>query len=339
LNNFGRLRLHNGVSKSVAITVKVPARLHLGFLDLNAGLGRRFGGIGLAVSDLGTSLTIERANFSTVYGPEADRVRHHLLKMERCLALHNGHNVRISEVVPAHAGLGSGTQLALAVAAGLRRLHNLPLDVEGDALRLGRGARSGIGVGLFSRGGLVVDGGRGDELKPAPIISHLPLPRHWRVLVILDPQRQGMHGPEEGAAIAALPRMSEADAAHLCRLVLMKALPALAEQDLVHFGGAIKELQFRLGDYFAPVQGGARFMSRDVAAVLDALDRAGAFGIGQSSWGPTGFAFAPSPDEADRLALIARRHANGRVLDIRVCQGLNRGAEIMAQAHAGEVGQ
>jgi beta-ribofuranosylaminobenzene 5'-phosphate synthase len=338
LNNFGRLRLHNGVSKPVAITVKVPARLHLGFLDLNGELGRRFGGIGLAVSDLGTSLTIERTKFSNVSGPEADRVRHHLQKMERCLALHNRHSVKISEVVPAHAGLGSGTQLALAVAAGLRRLHNLPLDIEGDALRLGRGARSGIGIGLFSRGGLVVDGGRGSELKPAPIISHLSLPQHWRVLVILDPQRQGMHGPDEGAAMAALPRMSEADASHLCRLVLMKALPALAEQDLANFGAAIKELQVRLGDYFAPVQGG-RFMSQDVAAILDVLDRAGAFGIGQSSWGPTGFAFAPSPDEAERLALIARRHLKGQGLDIRVCEGLNRGAEVIVHAHADEIRQ
>jgi beta-RFAP synthase len=337
-NNFGRLRLHNGVSKPVAITVKVPARLHLGFLDLNGALGRRFGGIGLAVSGLGTSLTIERTKFRNVSGPEADRVRHHLQKMERCLALHNGHSIKISEAAPAHAGLGSGTQLALAVAVGLRRLHNLSLDIEGDALRLGRGTRSGIGIGLFSRGGLVVDGGRDNDIKPAPIISHLPLPYRWRVLVILDPQRQGMHGPDEGAAMAKLPQMSEADAAHLCRLVLMKALPALAEHDLVNFGAAIKELQSRLGDYFAPVQGG-RFMSDDVAAVLDALDRAGAFGIGQSSWGPTGFAFAASPDEADRLALIARHHPNGQGLDIRVCEGLNRGAEIIAHAHAGEVGQ
>ena len=330
--------MHNGVSKPVAITVKVPARLHLGFLDLNGELGRRFGGIGLAVSDLGTSLTIQRTKFSDVSGPEADRVRQHLQKMERCLALHNAHGVKISEVVPAHAGLGSGTQLALAVATGLRRLHNLPLDIEGDALRLGRGTRSGIGIGLFCRGGLVVDGGCTGKLKPAPIIAHLPLPRHWRVLVLLDPQRQGMHGPEEGAAIAALPLMSEADAAYLCRLVLMKALPAVAEDDVASFGAAIKELQIRLGDYFAPVQGGARFMSPDVAAILDALDSAGACGIGQSSWGPTGFAFAPGPDEARRLAMIARRHPNGRGLDIRVCQGLNRGAEIIVHAHADEVG-
>jgi beta-ribofuranosylaminobenzene 5'-phosphate synthase len=328
--------LNDGVFQPRAITVKVPARLHLGFLDLNGGLGRRFGGIGLAISELGTSLTIERAKVSGVSGPDADRVRRHLQKMERLLALHCGHRVKLSDVVPAHAGLGSGTQLALAVAAGLRRLHNLPLDIEGDALRLGRGARSGIGAGLFCRGGLVVDGGRGNEAKLAPIICRLPLPDAWRILVILDPQRQGIHGPEEGTAMAALPPMCAADAARFCRLVLMQALPALADHDLANFGKAIKELQIGLGDYFAPAQGGARFMSRDVAAVLDVLDSAGAFGVGQSSWGPTGFAFAPTPDEAARLAMIARRHASGGGLDIRICEGLNRGAQIVAHAHATE---
>ena len=96
--------MHDGASEPVAITVKVPARLHLGFLDLNGELGRRFGGIGLAVSNLTTSLTIQRTKSSDVSGPEADRVRQHLQKMERGLALRNGHSVKISEVVPAHAG-------------------------------------------------------------------------------------------------------------------------------------------------------------------------------------------------------------------------------------------
>ena len=73
----------------------------------------------------------------------------------------------------------------------------------------------------------------------------------------------------------------------------MKALPALANCDIAAFGSAIKELQARLGDYFAPIQGGSRFSSPDVAAVLDLLESEGALGIGQSSWGPTGFAFVP----------------------------------------------
>jgi predicted sugar kinase len=76
------------------------------------------------------------------------------------------------------------------------------------------------------------------------------------------------------------------------------------------------------------VQGGSRFTSPDVEAVLEALDRQGALGIGQSSWGPTGFAFVPSQAEAERLVTLARRHPAGRGLDIRACRALNRGADI-----------
>lgn len=315
------------------VTVTAPARLHLGFLDLNGALGRRFGGIGLAIGELRTRIAIEAAVHMRVEGPERERAGRYLATMQRALSLHGAYHLTVEETVPAHSGLGSGTQLALAVAAGLRALHGLPLDTRGDAVRLGRGGRSGAGVGLFEQGGLVVDGGHGAAQAAPPVVSRIPFPPHWRVLVVLDPSRQGVHGPDESAAFAALPPFSSGHAALLCRLVLMKALPALAEADIASFGAAIKELQAVLGDYYAPAQGGQRFTSPAVAAALDLMDRAGAHGIGQSSWGPTGFAFAPSADEAERLAEIARRDPACRGLDIRVCPGLNHGAEL-AHAHA-----
>jgi predicted sugar kinase len=108
----------------------------------------------------------------------------------------------------------------------------------------------------------------------------------------------------------------------------MKMLPAVAEADIVGFGAAVAEIQACVGGYFAPAQGGSAFTSPDVEAVLADLDNAGAVGIGQSSWGPTGFAFAPSEDEARRLAGIARSHRRGQGLDIRVCAGFNRAAQI-----------
>jgi beta-RFAP synthase len=314
------------------VTVTVPARLHLGFFDLHGGLGRRFGSIGVAISDLQARIAIERAPATEITGPESDRVERYLDIMRRELGLAGGHRITIREAVPAHAGLGSGTQLALAVAAAVRRLHDLPLDVAADAIRLDRGARSGAGVGLFHHGGLVVDGGRGGALRPAPVIARMPVPESWRILVVLDPARQGKHGAEESTAFEKLPPFSADLAAHLCRLVLMKALPSLAEEDLAGFGSAVTEIQQRLGDYYAPAQGGARFMSPDVAAVLDALARAGATGIGQSSWGPTAFAFAPSRADAERMAAVARKHPSARTLDIRICVGLNRGAELVAHA-------
>jgi beta-ribofuranosylaminobenzene 5'-phosphate synthase len=313
------------------VTVTAPARLHLGFLDLNGGLGRKFGSIGLAISQPRTRLTIAFARRSEIIGPEGERVLSHLDTLRRSLGLDRSYRVEIEEAVPAHAGLGSGTQLALALAAGVRRLHGLPLDLRGDAVRLRRGARSGVGIGLFEQGGLVVDGGHGASGGPAPIISRIPFPDHWRVLIVLDPARQGLHGAQEGEAFAALSPLSALSAAQLCRLALMQLLPALVERDLPGFGTAVKEMQQILGDHFAPMQGGSRFTSPHVGACLQALDRAGAHGVGQSSWGPTGFAFAPSPGEAERLAAAARQAVGNAGLDIRICAGLNDGAEISAR--------
>jgi beta-ribofuranosylaminobenzene 5'-phosphate synthase len=116
----------------------------------------------------------------------------------------------------------------------------------------------------------------------------------------------------------------------LCRVALMQALPALAGQDLAGFGAAISDIQRRVGDYFAPAQGG-RFASRAVAEATAALEAAGALGIGQSSWGPTGFAFAGSQAEAERLAKLLPQ---GSGLDIRIASGNNRGAIIRKQAKA-----
>jgi beta-RFAP synthase len=319
-----------------SVTVTVPARLHLGFLDLNGGLGRRFGSIGLAINGLKTSITFNAASQLRVTGPENERVRGYLQAMQRALHIEDSCHVRIDEVVPAHAGLGSGTQIALAVAAGVRRFHGLPLDVRGDAIRLERGARSGVGIGLFDHGGLVVDGGRGPLTTAAPVVSRMPFPEQWRILVVLDPHRQGVHGPDEREVFSKLAPSSDAEAAHLCRLVLMKALPALAECDIAGFGSAIKEMQVLLGDYFAAIQGGSRFSSPDVAAALTALEDDGAYGIGQSSWGPTGFAFAPSAEEANRLVESVYRHPRYRDLDIRTVAGLNRGAHIVSHAETDE---
>jgi beta-RFAP synthase len=318
-----------------SITVTIPARLHLGFLDLNGSIGRRFGSIGLSITGMRTRVAFRRAAAAHVTGPEQERVMHHVDRMAQRLGVDGGHAVDILEAVPAHAGLGSGTQLALAVAAGMRRLHGLPLDIQGDALYLGRGGRSGAGMGLFRSGGLVVDGGSAKNGLPAPIISHMCFPDHWRVIVALDPARRGIHGAAEIDAFTRLPPFPDGDAGRLCRLVIMKMLPAVVEEDIVSFGSAVTEIQSVVGGYFAPAQGGSAFTSHDVEAVLAALAGEGAAGIGQSSWGPTGFAFAASEDDAERLARIARVHPRGQGLDIRVCAGFNRAAEISVEP-AGE---
>jgi beta-ribofuranosylaminobenzene 5'-phosphate synthase len=316
---------------SDSITVTVPARLHLGFLDLNGELGRTFGSIGLALSGLRTRVTVSRAAHAQVLGPDSERARRYVETLRDALGLRGAHRVQIEQAIPAHAGLGSGTQLALALAAAMRKLHDLPLDVRGDAVRLGRGGRSGVGIGLFDAGGVVVDGGRGPANGAAPVISRIPFPPAWRIVLVLDPTRSGVHGADESTAMAQLAPMPAATAAQICRLVLMQAMPALVEADLPNFAAAISEMQALLGAYFAPVQGGA-FTSPAVAAALDLFENEGALGRGQSSWGPTGFTFTHTREQAEKLVALARKYCRG--LDIRACEGLNHGAHIAVDAAA-----
>jgi beta-ribofuranosylaminobenzene 5'-phosphate synthase len=320
-------RVHSGAPAGVA--VRVSARLHLGFLDLNGEFGRRYGSLGLSISEPRGRLTLHRASAARVDGVERERASRYLSKMQQHEGLVGAYHLTIDEAIPSHAGLGSGTQLALGVAAALRRLHGRALDMPGDARLLDRGARSGVGIGLFETGGLVVDGGRAPTSVAPPIVSRMRFPEAWRVILVLEPAREGLSGETERWAFGRLGPMGSGEAGEICRLALMGALPSIAEGDIAGFGAALTRIQRLLGDYFAPAQGGRRFASPDVAGVMDCLAEQGAHGVGQSSWGPTGFAFASDASSAERLADAARRCASARALDIRVVSALNRGAEII----------
>ncbi len=276
--------------KGVQITAS--ARLHLGFLDLAGDLGRRFGSIGLAIDAFETRVHLRQAPGFEVLGEERERGAHLARRVAERLGLDAGKRLVISKAIPAHAGLGSGTQLALAIGAAFRKFAGSPLDAREDARLLERGARSGVGVALFERGGLAVDAGRGPDTDIPPVIACLNFPRDWRILLILDRRVEGAHGPAETRAFAELPPFPAGAAAEICRRTLMQILAGVAEKDLQAFGEGVASVQEIVGDYFAPAQGGGRFMSAGVGRVAERLKGLGAHGIGQSSWGPTGFAFA-----------------------------------------------
>lgn len=313
-----------------SVSVAASARLHLGFLDMNGGLGRKFGGVGLSLDAPATRLTLTRAERNLVEGPESARAAALLERAQEALGVAHRHRLTLEEAIPAHAGFGSGTQLALAVSAALRRLEDLPHDPAADAALMARGARSGLGAGLFQLGGVVVDGGRGPHTITPPVVARAAFPDEWRVLLVCDPGHVGLHGADERDAFAELPPVDAAMSGEVCRLVLMQILPALAEKELAPFGAAVTRIQALVGDHFAAAQGGRRFTSARVEATVSRLLDDGATGGGQTSWGPTGFAFVDSDTAARRL--LGRHGAKAREegLDISIHRGLNRGAKIDA---------
>lgn len=312
---------------SAALRVTAPARLHLGFLDLNGEIGRRYGSIGIAIDRPSTELTIAPSTTNSATGPESRRVLK-LLRKYTDDGSSGAYDVNIVNAIPAHAGLGSGTQLALAVGAGIARLQGRDLS-PADLASLGeRGARSGIGLEAFVSGGFIIDGGKGKTDRPPPLTLRTDFPKDWRIMLILDPNFSGVSGEAETTAFAGLPPFPEHQAAHICHLVLMKLVPGLKELDIEAFGSAITEIQEIVGSHFASKQGGTPWTSQAVGELASRMRDLGATGIGQSSWGPTGFAFVDSQKAAERLYHSLGEDAKRDGLEILIIHGRNTGASI-----------
>ena len=309
------------------VRIRAPARLHLGFLDMEGGLGRRFGSLGVTLEELWTELLVTPAQAFAVAGAaEAGRARAMLERLAAAWSL-PPLQVVVERAIPTHAGLGSGTQLALALGVAAARAAGIDRPAREVARLLERGTRSGIGIGAFEQGGFLVDGGRGPDGLPPPLTARLAFPAEWRLLLIFDPALEGLHGAGERTAFGSLPPYSAELAGRLCRLVLMQLLPGIATFDLAAVGAAIGEIQRRVGDYFAPAQNG-RFTSPAVSEVLAWLETEGVTGLGQSSWGPTGFAILADEDRAAACLRAAERRFGHHRLRLMTTRARNQGAEV-----------
>jgi beta-RFAP synthase len=336
--------------------------LHFGLLSFGGPKERQFGGVGVMVDAPGLSISLRRAERLSAAGPLAERAiefaRQVAANWEAAdgpqpaasVAMSSGEpavHIEIESAPQQHVGLGTGTQLGLAVAAGLARLAQATSGTAGgaavgngavcdpvsdsDAVRwarwIGRGERSAIGTHGFARGGLLVEGGKRAAGTVSPLVSRLELPDAWRFVLLIDREKRGLSGPQECRAFADLPPTEPEVTASLCREVLVELLPAAAEGDFDTFGESLYRYGHEAGLLFAQRQGGAYAAGLQTELVAW-LRTQGVRGVGQSSWGPTIFALARDPAQAAALAADVGRHFAAAQLIAIVAAPANRGALI-----------
>lgn len=321
------------------VEVVTPARLHLGMLSFGTPLVRSYGGLGVMIDRPAVRLRLESAERIVGTGPLADRVE----GFARCCAAawglgQAGCRIEVIETPASHAGLGSGTQLALAVAAGLRRLHRLDAvegrdvgvgpaagretggrltadDVVALARVVGRGRRSSVGVYGFAGGGLILEGGRAaahdpghedDATRPfSPLLVRAHLPQEWRCVLFLLRDSSSLHGEAERQAFRTLPPVPVELTAELARIAVTELVPAAIEGRFEPFAAAVHRYGRLAGEPFAPVS--ATLPHAAVTARLfSTLEGLDAKGTAQSSWGPTVMACCPSAEAAEE---VVRRFA------------------------------
>ena len=320
----------------MAVTIRAPARLHLGLLDMNGGLGRLYGSIGVAIE--GANVVLEASwqnagevNELVVDGLEQERVTTYAKYFLERHALPGKVHLNLRASIPAHVGLGSGTQLALAVSAALTHLSGLKLSVTELGLTMKRGVHSGIGIATFQHGGFVVDGGHpiaGSRQSVPPVIFHHPVPEDWFFVIAIPKARPGLSGDDEQSAFQTLPPAPAPLVEKICRLLVMKMLPALVEHDIVQFGQALTQIQQLVGDSFAAAQGGQYASTLSGRVIAHMLER-GAQGAGQSSWGPAVYALTRGEKQAQLIEAevqeFLKPHGGGDVFHTRAD---NHGARI-----------
>ena len=285
-----------------AVFVEASARLHFGVLDLRGARGRWFGGIGASAARPTLLVSAAPADTLAAEGEDAGRAREFARLFLAHHTLRGGALVRVHRSLPPHVGLGSGTQLALAVARALAELYGVASDARALARAVGRARRSAIGTWTFDDGGLVVEGGRrADQDECGPQVARVPFPSTWRCVVAIPDGAPGISGVGEAEAFARLPAPPERDVERVAHIVLMALLPALADADLAEFGRALSEVQEITGRWFASVQGGT-FAPGKSSELVRLLSEWGASGVGQSSWGPAVYGIVEGDEASRRLA-------------------------------------
>lgn len=289
----------NDIAAAETLRVAAPARLHLGFLDLNGGGQRRFGSIGVGITGFSTLVNVSRSERLDISGVDDEYIAGIARTVLDYFRINSGVRVEVEESIPRHQGLGSGTQMALALGTAITGLYGIDAGVEEIAVATGRGRRSGVGLGVFTQGGFILDSGRSEGRRVPTTVFRHDFPEQWRFVLVMDAQAEGISGTDEVEAFDSLPDMSPGVCAEICRQVLMQMLPGIIEKDCNRFGASVSSIQASIGEYFSTVQGGS-YASENVRQTLEFLLERNATGIGQTSWGPTGFAIFPDAKSAQR---------------------------------------
>jgi beta-ribofuranosylaminobenzene 5'-phosphate synthase len=330
------------------LIIETPSRLHLTLIDLNGIYGRIDGGVGITIEKPCLSLEAEPASdnrvevvFSNSSRQIAGLVDDYTLKIENstlkvmdALRVDHGFKFTVDSAYPPHSGLGSGTQLSLAVAKLVSMMNNQDLKVMELAKIVGRGGTSGIGVESFENGGFIIDGGHKSIEKPSflpssashasppPIIARYDFPLDWKIVLVIPNVEMGVSGAKEVDAFQNYCPIPLHEVEKLSHLLLMKLMPAVVESDLDSFGTAVNNIQ-DIG--FKKIEN--NLQNPIIGQIMNDLRIAGAAGVGMSSFGPTLYAVT---DKNERDIVSA---ANDAIKDVGgeiiITCAQNNGAKLL----------
>jgi beta-ribofuranosylaminobenzene 5'-phosphate synthase len=290
------------------VIVETPSRIHLGLIDMHGGLGRVDGGIGISLEEPGILLEVSQAGETVARGGDersraiAERAASRVLAGIRAAG---GVEITLRRVYSSHVGLGSGSQIALAVARGICEIFGRNLPARELARMVGRGGTSGVGTAAFEHGGFIIDGGHAfgagaekagfrpssasDGVRPAAVIARHDFPVDWQMVLATPCLPPGASGTRELDIFQSACPVPLGEVRETCHEILMRMLPGVVDHDLDLFGRSVNRIQ-DLG--FKRVEIGLQ--PAVIPLLMEEMRGAGAACAGMSSFGPTVYAVTDS---------------------------------------------
>jgi beta-ribofuranosylaminobenzene 5'-phosphate synthase len=317
--------------------LETPSRIHLTLIDLNGSQGRIDGGVGLTLEkprlvvemepgDRGIEIAFNQSHKlpQNIINDYSVKIKAAAEQMIRHLQLEGGFRFIVHETYPPHSGLGSGTQLSLAVGKLISQINGLDMQSAQIAKIVGRGGTSGIGVASFDRGGFIVDGGHlkddkpdflpssASDALPPPIIVRYDFPLDWKVILVIPNFDKGVHGDKEIDIFQEYCPIPLEEVQRLSHLLLMKMMPAVVEKDLDAFGEAVNSIQ-NIG--FKKIEN--QLQNPLIREIMQLLRDAGAPGVGMSSFGPTIYAVTDHDRYILNTARDALKDVGGHIIETK----------------------
>ncbi len=285
--------------------IKTPSRLHMCLIDMSGEYGRTDGGIGLTINQPNLILKGTESNsnnitvdFKNDVGIDAkpecqNKVIETAEKIRKFYDIEAGFDFEVFQTYPAHSGLGSGTQIALATA----KIMTETMGIHDNSFKLssivGRGGTSGIGTFSFDYGGFIVDGGHSlkdkseflpssaSDVKPPQLLGHYDFPEDWDILVAIPRDNEHINGQREINIFQTYCPIAKSEVEQMSHIIFMNLIPFLLEEQIEEFGYCIDQIQNK---GFKKIE--LSLQPPKLINLMNYMRDCGAYGVGMSSFGP-----------------------------------------------------
>ncbi len=330
-----------------SLRITTPCRIHLSLIDENGYTGRVDGGIGLMLDR--PNVVFEASNSAEEFSIEAHKYYRESIEVINEIASkvfktfnisNKNFHFNLKRYFPSHVGLGSKTQLSLAIITAITKLKKYnKLSIKELTQLVERGGTSGIGWRGFETGGFILDGGhdygKGKEKEsflpssassssnPAITLSRHNIPDNWRFVLVIPNVKKGAYGDEEIRVFQNYAPIPQREVNEVSHQIIMKIIPGIIKNDLKCFGDGLKRIQ-SIG--FKKIE--INLQHQIVKDLLKFFEEYGLKAYGMSSFGPSVVGIVESDSEAEELLKTVQKNQKNGGGHIYICKPNNSGARI-----------